>query len=377
MTAIEKDPPSYVAAVAVLHISALYLLILAPLIVGGLITGLQATEVEVGLLVTLELLVAGAASMLMSPVTVRVPAHMIAMAAGVLVIIGNYMSSGAVDLNGIYPWRVVSGLGMGMLLAINNAVGARGKRPAVLYGIGWFSVYIFTAGFAILMTTLHDQLHHSTVYLWLTMTMIVLFPFYFLLPKTTGKTESLAVPKESLLPGLMLMVSVSLIVSAMMAYYAFLERIAMNISGNTAHAGIVVALSQIGGIVGAGLAVPLSIRYGIMKPLVVVTALHAVFIVVACATDSIYILGIVAFAEAVGFIMYTPLIYALVAEVDRQGRWAAIAGGVFVLSSAIGPLVGGYFAETSGYILVSVFNIAAAVPAIILCIQVGRRVIRQ
>lgn len=376
MPAVQKDPLPYILAVAVLHIAALYLLVLSPLVVGGLITSLGAGESDVGLLITLELLVAGLASVLMSPVTVRVPAHIIAMTAGVLIIIGNYTSANIQELNALYPWRALSGLGTGMLLAINNAVAARGRRPGVLFGIGWMSAYVFTAGFAILMTSVHEQLHHSTVYLWLTITMLVLFPFFLFLPKTIDRTQSIRIPEGTLLTGMMLMLSVSLVVAAMMAYYAFLERISMSINGNTAHAGIIVAISQLGGMIGGGLAIPISIRFGIMKPLVSVTAIHAVFIAIACSTDSIYILGVVAFAEGIGFIMYTPLVYALVAEVDRQGRWAAIMGGVFVLSTAFGPLFGGYLAETSGYGAVSIINIVVAIPAIILCIWVGRRVIR-
>jgi MFS family permease len=263
-----------------------------------------------------------------------------------------------------------------MLFAINNAVAARGKRPAVLFSIGWMSAYMFTAGFAILMTSVHEQLHHSTVYLWLTITMFVLFPFFLFLPKTTDKTQSIKIPKGTLLTGLMLMLSVALVVSAMMAYYAFLERISMNINGNTAHAGIIVAISQLGGMLGGGLAIPISIRYGIIRPLLIAIAIHAVIVAIACSTDSIYVLAAVAFAEGIVFIIYTPLVYALVAEVDRQGRWAAIAGGVFVLSTAMGPLFGGYLAETSGYSSVSIINIAVAVPAIILCVWVGRRVIK-
>lgn len=137
-----------------------------------------------------------------------------------------------------------------------------------------------------------------------------------------------------------------------------------------------MAISQLGGMLGGGLAIPISIRYGIIRPLLIAIAIHAVIVAIACSTDSIYVLAAVAFAEGIVFIIYTPLVYALVAEVDRQGRWAAIAGGVFVLSTAMGPLFGGYLAETSGYSSVSIINIAVAVPAIILCVWVGRRVIK-
>ena len=82
MVATQKDPLAYILAVAVLHIAALYLLILSPLVVGGLISSLGASEGDVGLLITLEILVAGLVSILMSPITVRVPAHIIAMTAG-------------------------------------------------------------------------------------------------------------------------------------------------------------------------------------------------------------------------------------------------------------------------------------------------------
>lgn len=377
MTTIDKDSTRYVVAVAVLHIAALSLPILSPLIIGGIITSLGAGEVEVGLLITVELLVMGGVSIAMAPVTVRFPAHLIALVGGVIIIVGYYLSSTAQVFNDLYPWRILSGVGNGILISINYAVAARGKRPAFLYGIGWMSVYIFTAAFAILITSLNDQLHHAIVYRWLSIAMVLVLPFYFLLPKTTAESVSLKLPEGTLLTGSALMIGILLVGSGMMAYYAFLERISMSINGNTAHAGVIIALAQVGGIVGAGLAVLASNRYGLLRPLLVITGVHAICLSVATFTSSIYLLGIAAFAEAVAFIMYTPLVNGLVAEVDRQGRWAAIAAGVFVISTGIGPVVGGVVAESTGYATLGVLNIIVAIPAIFLFLWVGKRVFQS
>lgn len=376
MESSDKDPNSYLMAVLVLHIAALSLPILSPLIIGGIITSLGAGEAEVGLLMTLEILVIGSVSMMMAPVTVRIPAIVIAFTGGIIMVVANYLSGTAQVFNDLYPWRIMAGVGYGMLISINYAVAAKGKRPAYLYSMGWMAVYIFTALFSILVTSVNEQLDHAIVYKWLAIAMCLLLPFYYYLPRTVDKSVSLKVPEGTLLTGSVLMFSISLIGAAMMAYYAFVERIAMAINGNIAHAGIIIALAQLGGIVGGGLSATISIRYGILKPLLIVTGVHAVLVALACFSSSIYFLGVIAFLEATAFIIYVPLINALIAAVDRQGRWAAIAGGVFMISTGVGPIVGGMMAESTGYASLGILNIVVAIPAIYLYVWAGNRILK-
>lgn len=58
----------------------------------------------------------------------------------------------------------------------------------------------------------------------------------------------------------------------------------------------------------------------------------------------------------------TPLILTLAANIDKKGRWAAIAGGVFFLGTAFGPVVGAMLMEGMGYEVIAWFQWLAALP---------------
>ena len=84
-----------------------------------------------------------------------------------------------------------------------------------------------------------------------------------------------------------------------MAYYAFLERLAVQIGANPAETGRIVAGAQVAGIIGGLLAAPVARRLGLVAGLCAVSILHAVTITLAVWTDTVFVLGAVAFFEAV------------------------------------------------------------------------------
>ena len=84
------------------------------------------------------------------------------------------------------------------------------------------------------------------------------------------------------------------------------------------------------------------------------------------------VLGIIAFFEAVLFIIMIPLMLTLAAGIDDKGRWAAIAGGVFVLSTALGPVFGALLIEETGYEAIAWIQWPAAVLAVIIFARVNR-----
>jgi predicted MFS family arabinose efflux permease len=66
-----------------------------------------------------------------------------------------------------------------------------------------------------------------------------------------------------------------------------------------------------------------------------------------------------------------PLMLTLAAGVDDKGRWAAIAGGVFVLSTALGPVFGALLIEETGYDAIAWIQWPAVVLAVIIFARVN------
>ena len=349
MSDTSRDPLRHILSTCAAQALAFSPAILSPLTVGGLINGLEIGEVEAGALVTVEFLVMGITSILVAPVSVRIPYRLLALAGGILLLAGHAGAALAADLSELYPWRIIAGVGCGCLLATVNASIAQARAPDRLYGLAWAAGYTFTAIMAVVITESNDLVTYDIVFGSLAVTMLIFLPLVWFVPDHGSAPASLSLPADSIRAGSILMVGLIVIGISMMAYYAFLERLAVQIGANPAETGRIVAGAQVAGIIGGLLAAPVARRLGLVAGLCVVSILHAVTITLAVWTDTVIVLGAVAFFEAVLFIIMVPLVFTLAAGIDTKGRWAAIAGGVFVISTAIGPVVGAFLIEETGY----------------------------
>ena len=366
-----RDPLRHILSTCAAQVLAFTPAILSPLIVGGLITGLEIGEVEAGALVTVEFLVMGITSILVAPVSVRIPYRFLALAGGILLLTGHAFSATAAGLDELYPWRILAGMGCGCLAAALNAAIAQAYAPDRLYGLAWAAGYTFTAIMAVVITESNDLVTYDIVYGSLAVVLLIFLPLLWFVPDHGNGSTSLSLPPESIRAGTILMVGIIVIGTSMMAYYAFLERLAVQIGASPVETGRIVAAALIAGIFGGLLAAPVAGRFGLVAGLCAVSLLHAVAITLAVWTDSVIVLGMMAFVEAVLFIIMIPLMLTLAAGVDDKGRWAAIAGGVFVLSTALGPVFGALLIEKTGYDAIAWIQWPAVVLAVIIFARVN------
>ena len=367
-----RDPLRHIISTCAAQVLAFTPAILSPLTVGGLINGLEIGEIEAGALVTAEFLVMGITSILVAPVSVRIPYRLLALAGGILLLTGHACSAMAAGLDELYPWRIAAGMGCGCLAAAVNAAIAQARAPDRLYGLAWAAGYTFTAIMAVVITESNDLVTYDIVFGSLAFTLLIFLPLLWFVPDHGNASASLSLPSDSIRAGSLLMVGMIVIGISMMAYYAFLERLAVQISASPAETGRIVAAVQVAGIIGGLLAAPVAGRFGLVRGLCAVSILHAVTITLAVWTDSVIVLGVVAFFEAVLFIIMIPLMLTLAAGIDTKGRWAAIAGGVFVISTAIGPVVGAFLIEETGYDAIAWMQWPAVLLAVSIFVRVNR-----
>ena len=366
-----RDPVRHIVGTCAAQILAIASVILSPLAVGGLIIGLNIGEVEAGALITVELLVMGITSILVAPVSVRVPYRLLALAGGILLLAGHAGAATAANLNELYPWRILAGAGCGCLMATVNAAIAQARAPDLLYGLAWAAAYIFTSIMAIVITESNDLVTYDILYGYLAVTLLMFLPLVWFVPEHGSASASLSLPADTISAGCILMAGIMVIGISMMAYYAFLERLAVHIGAGPAETGRIVAAAQVAGIIGGLLAAPVAGRFGLVAGLCAASILHAVTITLAVWTDTVIVLGIIAFFEAVLFIIMMPLMLTLAAGIDDKGRWAAIAGGVFVLSTALGPVLGALLIEETGYEAIAWIQWLAVVLAVSIFIRVN------
>ena len=367
-----RDPILHIIATCAAQIGAISTPIISPLIIGGLIVGLGVGELEAGSLITIELLVIGITSLILAPLMVRIPHHLLAIAGASVLIMGHALSTQASEMSELFPWRILAGIGSGCLVATVNAAIARARSPVQLYGLAWAAVYTVTAILAVLMTETNDVVTYDIVYGWLAAALLLFLPLLWFIPGHGGETTSIPFPRDSIGTGCILMLCIMIIGISMMAYYAFLERLAVLIGASPVQTGRIIAAAQIAGIVGGLSAAPVANRFGLIPALVSIACLHVAAIAVAIWTDQVIVLAVAAFIEALLFIIMMPLMMTLAANIDKKGRWAAAAGGVFILSTALGPVTGAALIEVTGYAAIAWLQLLAALPAIYIFIRVNR-----
>ena len=375
MQVSERDPVRNIVGTCAAQTSAIAAPLLAPLFIGALMVGFGVGETEVGTLITVELFVIGVVSIAIASNMHRVPHHWFAIGGTVVMVAACLLTAATENFAQLYPWRILAGLGCGIVVATVNAAISRARSPVLLFGLGWASAYVAIAIIAVASTHGVDVLSFERSYTWLAGTLLLLIPVLWLVPRHARVSTTVALPKGTFVLGCVLLTGIALIGASMMAYYAFVERLAHATGASAEISGRIVAVVQVGGIVGGLIAAPLTNRFGLVRALAVGTVLHGLTVVLAIQAVSALMLGIVAFVEGVTFICITPMMLALAAEIDRQGRWAAAGAGMLTLSTAVGPLLGGALIEGFSYGSLAWLQIAT-IPAVLAFLWVGNGIQR-
>ena len=374
MTEVSTGPAEtrLTIATATCLVVAVSTVALSPLTVGGLIESFAVGEADAGLLITVELTTIGITSIALAPLCGRLSPRLMAVGAALLILVVNALTLRADSFDQLYLWRFMAGVGHGAAFAIANASIARSARPTALYSLAWASVFTVAAVVSVLITANTDVIAFDSVFRWMTGIIAVGLLLLWLLPARPVPIDQGSFQPGTIGVGTVLALGVALIVGSMMAYYAFVERLAAEIGASPDQAGIVVAIVMITSIIGAAMAAPVASRHRILTPLVAVSVLHALAVLAATINADVLLLGIFAGMEGLTFNFTLPLMFALAAAIDRQGRWAAAMGGVFTIATGCGPIIGGVLVETFGYVSVGWLNIACVIPATAAFIRVAK-----
>ena len=179
----------------------------------------------------------GIISILLAPVSVRIPYRLLALAGGILLLAGHAGAATAANLNELYPWRILAGVGCGCLMATVNAEIAQARAPDLLYGLAWAAAYILTSIMAIVITESNDLVTYDILYGYLAVTLLMFLPLVWFVPEHDSASASLSLPADSIGAGSILMAGIMVIGISMMAYYAFLERLAVQIGAGPTETG--------------------------------------------------------------------------------------------------------------------------------------------
>jgi predicted MFS family arabinose efflux permease len=364
---MKRDPARFVVAICAANGLAFIIPNTSPFVIGGLVDGFPMSEADAGLVLTVELLAMGAAALCVAPFmrvisqrTMVVFAALLTATANAVIVLG--LADGFTALTVV---RVVAGAGAGLLLAGANAAIAASISPSRLYGfalmVGWF----VAAALGPVMAKAVGLASFTGAYaVWMVLALITAPLVLGIAHKPAPTSEESLVPDSGMTVGTIHLAGIVLVGLAMMAYFAFVERLSQHVGFTLQQTGILFAAISIAGALGAGLASLHGDRYGLVRPLLIGTAVHAAAIVVAVTSGNKWLFAVGAMLEGVSFMYLLAYQLAVAATFDANGKWAAAASGAMIGSTGVGPYIGGAIITAYGFSALNWLIVGTAVVAI-------------
>jgi len=318
-----------------------------PLLVGRMITELNFSEMEAGLVASANLLGVGVSLILFSLKSRLNSNKNLLVIAMLLMGLGNLASVYTVDFNSLFAARFMAGVGEGMLAAIVTSSIVFFRSPDRIYalmmvgmslygGIGYFLLPLIFASYGIAGA--------FAVMAGLCIASLVFLP---LLPegKKTQAQDAFKLSPLLLKPKVILVfLSIALVYLATTAIWSYYERIGAAIGITLEDIGITLSLALLASLVGGGCAAVLSDKVGRILPISVGLLLAASSMLVLYSADHLipYAISIMLLLGATGFVL--PYYMGELATLDNSGRLTVIG--------LIACNVGNVFGSTASALLV-------------------------
>lgn len=337
-----------------------------PLLVGGVIAGLQLNPANAGLLASMELGAVAATTLYLSRNLCAFDFRALGWWGASLAFMGNsscwltlsefipqtsFASLNGQQLDGkvsvLMMGRLVAGVGAGAALAAFSGAIAGLTDPDRKYA-KVLVANVTLIGFVMAVLIPHLERGHSYrgTFTALALADLVAIALMRYLPSRMALSQVHHGQVENKMAGTLLIVSLSVFAIGEGAVWAFVEQVGRNIrfeSNGVAMSisSVIGVASIVGVVVGAGAAAVLGLKYGRKSPLLFALLVFGVAgpFLASCTSHGIYVLLIFSFVMAQYFLF--PYYMGAAAELDKAGRWAAASTGMYLLGSTFGPAVAG------------------------------------
>ena len=325
---------------------------LMPLQVGALIESLSLNEAQAGSIATAELIALAVALFALAPKIAVFSKRKLALAGGLIVIVGHLLSATADSYTPLVLYRILTGLGAGLVLAAGNAVIAATTNPQRMFAIVFAIGQMQAAAMLIFLPELISLWAHSGIYGFLAVWTVLMLTLLKLLPEQSFTAVSeynsndLINLKIFLLPSVLAMILIGISDSSL---WTFQERIAYGLGMDQETIGLVLGGALLSGMLGATFAAVIGTRVGRVIPIIGGTLWMAIAYLVITQTQSqsIYIAIELSYLFAYGFVI--PYLFGLNGELDPSGGAMVAANGCNLVGISLGPICAGYLIVESGY----------------------------
>lgn len=350
---------SLVAANYLGTIGALTIVIL-PGIVGVIAESLQLNPGQVGIVMSADIvtmaLAMGVAAFLIHKWNWRVMA-VIGLA---FLLLGTVASIGANSFESMILARFIAGIGEGIAVSVAFAIFGGTRNPDREFGVYLVVILSVAATFLYFIPAILDMGGKSWVFALIAIIIVINFLFVSWLPASHGEDHPASRPDVQPLPYLLVALGLATVFFYFMAQgeaWAFMERIAdaAGLPGETIGAGL--ALSNIGGIVGALIAAVVNIRFGRALPIIISAIISIAGLLVLLGEINGLRFGLATILYLFAWNLTQPYFSGIMAELDPKGRVVVMMGAVQTAGLGLGPGIVGSMIQGGDFSVVSYFGI--------------------
>lgn len=346
---------------------------MSPFVIAGLIDGLSLSERDAGLVASVEMLSLAATAILVAPFLSRFSFRPLSLFAIVITLAAQSSSIFADEWNSLVLLRALAGLGEGTLYAMSlGIVASHCLNPERIFGyfqLVWAigSVALFSAGGEIT-----EAFAHRGIFTLLVGMSLALAPLVFLAPNVRAVNAKTGAAAVSFL-GILLFGAIVLYVAVSAGLFAFSGPIGERAGLNTSMVGYILTASTMIGLVGAGAATALNVRFGRVLPITGFCLGYILVVLMLCLWHDPVAYSAAVIGSAVLYYFSLPYLFGLAAALDQTGRWAAVAGSANLFGFAVGPVFAGAVIGASGYVSLAVISCAMIAAAWLLAIYIISR----
>ncbi len=353
-----------------------------PILAGSLMTGLQLTTTEVGLLGTVEFAGLFFSSLTLALYIDRSHRKRIALLSAAAVIGLNVICALVdMDFTTLVAMRLAAGLAAGLALAIGNATIANANDIERFSGHMTIMLVAFMVIIMPIFSRISESFGYQGVFLALAGTVAIGAVSILFLPDQPHKelaeapAELDAGAKKNLISvaGLMLLAVALLFGARDTLPWLVAEQLGTDAGMTLPELGNLFSLMYGVSILGPTLLLFVSRWLEARTLLALSMALTGFFCWLFTVSDGNQLqfsAGLVIWATI--YFMAFALLNAVAAMVDRSGRLVSAVGSSFIAGVAIAPFVGGYLVDRGGYSMIGIAEIVLTV-LIVLCVLVGLR----
>lgn len=323
----------------------------SPFLVVTFMSDLSLTADQAGFVLTTELVSLALTAAILSPFAARVAIKGTLLVGAGLALLGNTLTMQVESMDLLITYRIIAGLGAGVLLLGVNVGIARARDPIKLYGLANMTGLSIAAVLFLILPGLIERWEILGAYGSLALLVLIALLLILILPapkQTIKKSIDLSTLSVSRIKILCLTVALLLAPATYLSFYVFSEPIGTRTGLSIQQMGVLLATIQFGGVLAASLASWFGSRRGIFIPLLGALGGQAVAIFIATQTDSSFVFITSFLIINMLFLFSMPFQLGIGAILDKTGRLASIGAGIFFFGGAGGPYLGGYLIENHG-----------------------------